>query len=135
MVSWTTRATGESNPRRYISANADQSKFSIKDVLYGADYCKHTVIVFEGPVDVWKIGPGATALIGLQYSRAQLMQIARFPKRYICLDSTPDAQKVAMKLCTDLMMFSGKTYNIKLDAKDAGEASDKEVEKLKALLG
>lgn len=134
VVTWTTRSTGANCKQRYITANAEQEKVNIKQVLYGNHYCNHTVIVMEGPLDVWRVGPGAVALFGLQYSRAQFLEIARYPNRYICLDNEPQAQQVAAKLCSELMMFPGKTSNIVLDAKDAGEASEKEVQKLKRLL-
>ena len=89
----------------------------------------------EGPFDVWKIGPGAVALMGVFYTQNQLLQIAKYPMRYICLDSEPAAQIVANKLCNDLMAFPGQTKNIILDSgKDPGNASEKELDELKSLL-
>jgi DNA primase len=134
-ISWTTRAIGDSNPRRYITARDDQQKFSIKDVLYGVDYCQHSIVVVEGPIDVWKIGPGAVALMGLDYSQSQLYEISRFRNRYICLDSTNEAQDVARRLCNEIKSFPGNTFNIRLrTGKDPGECSDEELKKIRECL-
>jgi len=134
MISWTTRATSELNPLRYSTAKAEQEKINLKQVLYGGDLVNHTVIVVEGPLDAWKIGPGAVAIMGLQYTRSQLLQIARYPNRFVCLDSEPEAQKVALKLCNDLVVFGGTTTNIVLDGNDPGSANDEELCQLKGLL-
>jgi len=58
MVSWTTRTIGETG-LRYISAQPGQELMPHKTLLYGQDYVRHTVIIVEGPMDVWAIGPGA----------------------------------------------------------------------------
>jgi hypothetical protein len=134
LVSWTTRSIGLINPKRYITARADQEKINLKQILYGEFYCNHTCIVCEGPFDVMRIGPGAVCLFGLTYTRAQLFAIAKFPKRYICLDSDPAAQKIAKKLCSELMLFPGTTKNICLEAHDPGSVKEKELLELQTLL-
>lgn len=133
-VSWTARSIHPTAQIRYLSAKPEQEKIAQSDLLYGEDYCRHSVIVHEGPIDAWATGPGATALGGLNYSRTQLLKISRYPRRVVCLDATPDAQRVASKLCDDLEAFPGETYNIILDSKDAGEATWREIKKLRRYL-
>ncbi len=134
VVSWTTRSIGER--QRYLSAGLEESKLNLKQLLYGEDYVDgKTIIVFEGPIDVWKVGRGATSILGLEYTNYQVRQIAKYPIRYICMDTTDDAQEVAEKLCADLDVFDGETHNIVLEtAKDAAAAKPREVKQLQRLL-
>jgi len=134
MISWTTRSISKSAEKRYIAASEDDEKLPGKSVLYGEDFCRETVIVCEGPVDVWKVGRGAVATMGTSYTQSQLLRLLRYPRRYICFDSTPEGQVRADSLCEALMAFPGKTRKVILDAKDAGEASAKELRDLRKLL-
>jgi len=135
VVSWTTRSIGDKKDR-YLSASANESKLNLKQLLYGEDYVNgKTIIVFEGPINVWKVGPGSTAILGLEYTNFQVRQIAKYPIRYVCMDATEQAQEVAERLCADLDMFDGETHNVELEtAKDAAAAKPKEVKKLQELL-
>jgi len=131
VVSWTTRAIGDKVTLRYVSASPTEEILDHKNLLYGEDYCRHTIIVHEGPLDAWAIGPGATATFGTTYSPAQINRIARYPRRVICFDSDRAAQQRARALCAQLALFSGETDNVVLDAKDAGSASEKERQELR----
>jgi hypothetical protein len=131
IVSWTTRAIGNRQPR-YYSAKNEESAIPIENLLYGIDFCINAVVVVEGPLDAWAIGPGAVATMGLRTSGAQLEQLSRFPLRIIAFDSEPAAQVRARKLTTDLSVFDGKTINLILDtAKDAAAADKDEIESLR----
>jgi hypothetical protein len=134
MVSWTSRSVAPKHKLRYKSADRYSEKVPHKHLLYGADYVRHTAIVVEGPLDVWKIGPGAVATFGTAVTAAQVARIAAFPSRIICFDNDPAAQKIAHDLCRQLATLPGRTANIWLEAKDAGEASAKELRKLRAML-
>ena len=65
-ISWTTRSIGTKDKKKYITASPAEEAAPHKQTLYGLDYCRHTVIVVEGPLDAWNIGPGAAATYGLQ---------------------------------------------------------------------
>lgn len=136
IVSWTTRSISKSGKiTRYISAKEEEESIPHKTLLYGADFVRHAAIALEGPVDVWRIGPGAVATFGSGYSSEQVEQLAKFPTRAICFDNEPEAQKRAKKLSDDLAVFPGDTYNVVLDRKDAGEEDEKNIRKLrKAIL-
>jgi len=132
MVSWTTRSISNSSKvTRYISASAKEESVPHKSLLYGEDYARQSIIVIEGPLDVWRIGPGAVATLGTGYSLMQLIRMTKYAKRAICFDSEKEAQKRAEKLCNELSAFPGETYNIQLDGKDAASASEKEINRLK----
>ena len=132
IVSWTTRSISNNKKTvRYISASLKQESIPHKSLLYGEDYCEKTIIVTEGPFDVWKIGPGAVATLGTGYSNKQLLRMTNYLKRIICFDSDKLAQKRAKKLCDDLSVYPGETFNVRLDAKDAADASNKEIKLLR----
>lgn len=132
MVSWTTRSISDSGKvTRYISASLKEESMPHKSLLYGEDYVRQSIIITEGPFDVWRIGPGAVATLGVGYSDDQAFRMTSYPKRAICFDSDKEAQKRARKLCNDLSAFPGETCNIILSGKDAAETNEKEIEELR----
>lgn len=132
-ASWITRATVDGGKDKYRSSPKARELLPLRNLLYGEEFCQNVIIVNEGPLDAWAIGPSAVATCGIGYTQSQMMKIARYPTRVICFDNEPDAQKRARKLCDDLSVFPGETYNVTLDAKDASRASKKEIRKLRKL--
>ncbi len=126
-VSWTTRAIGEKVEQRYVSASFEQEAVNHKEVVYGLDFCLHSIVVVEGPTDAWKLGPGAGALFGTAFSAAQVRKLSRIPRRVVCFDNSGPAQRRASELCNQLSSFPGRTINIQIDAKDPGSARKREV--------
>jgi hypothetical protein len=136
-VSWTTRAIGNQG-QRYVSASPNQETISHKKILYGADLVPgHTVIICEGPADVWAIGPGAVATFGIVPSNEQIEELYSYPVRVVCYDSEPDAQRRANKLCERLgSEVGGQTFKIIMETgKDPGEASHDEITSLRTRFG
>jgi DNA primase len=134
-VSWTTRSISHNAKTRYISASLTEEAIPHKSLLYGEDRCRHTIIVHEGPLDVWRMGPGAVATMGTGVSAAQVVKMAGYARRIICFDNEPAAQERARELCDSLEVFDGETINVQIDAKDVAEASEKEIRKLRKLVG
>lgn len=131
-VSWSTRSiSNNSNVLRYINASVEQESINHKDLLYGEDYVRQSIIVVEGYFDAWRIGYGAVATMGLNFTLAQINKIIKYPIRVVCLDNEKIAQKRANDLCRILSAFPGETYNIVLDRKDAGESSHKTIKMLR----
>ena len=131
-VSWTTRSIRRGG-QRYLSAAMDQEAVPHKQVLYGADYAVHAIIIHEGPLDVWATGPGAVATCGVAYTDAQVRAMARYPVRCVCFDSSTDAQARAEKLARDLSVFPGTTENVRLETgDDAADADKEEIKELRA---
>lgn len=130
-VSWTTRSIAQDVRQRYISASAKQEAVNHKTLVYGQDHCFHSVVIVEGPLDAWKVGPGAGALFGTAYTPAQVKRLVRHPNRYVCFDSSPDAQAQAERLVDELSCFEGVTENIVLDAEDPGSAPERELRLLR----
>ena len=126
-VSWTTRAIGDKVEQRYISASAKEEVMNHKHLIYGRDFCRHSIVICEGPLDAWKIGPGAGALFGTAFTTAQINLLTSIPRRFVCFDSSAEAQRKAKELASQLSCFPGITENLLIDAKDPGEASVKEL--------
>lgn len=133
-VSWTCRTIGDTG-KRYLNARPEQEAVSQKKVLFGADFARHVAIVVEGPFDAMKVGPGCVATMGLICTVAQQKQLGGYAKRVFCFDNEPAAQQRALSIMSSLVVFPGETLNVVLDAKDAGEASPKEIRRLRKMLG
>lgn len=131
-VSWTTRAIADL-PQRYLSASPAQESLSHKEIVYGLDDCNQSIIVVEGPSDAWNVGLGAGCLFGVAYTPAQVWLLSRIPYRYICFDSSPEAQRSAQDLAAELAPFPGETTIVELDAEDPGQASRKEIRMLRKM--
>lgn len=132
-VSWTIRHR-KGDPR-YTTAKDDEKLLSEKDFLFGAEHCQGTVIVVEGPFDMFRVGPGAVPLFGLAYTQAQVAALSRIHRRIVCLDNSSDAQRVADRLCSDLSAFPGETIRVCLEAEDPGSASIEEIQELRKFAG
>lgn len=132
VVSWTTRDVGSSGGLRYVDADADQYTHNHHHLLYGEEYARGTVVVVEGPFDVYAVGPGAVCTFGTAYTRQQVSRIAKFPRRVIAYDRFPrEAQLRAEKLCDELSVLPGETYRVVFSGKDAGESPKKEIVKIR----
>lgn len=131
IVSWTSRTIGASGPR-YISAPPESEERSHKTLLYGEDLAANSIVVVEGPADVWAIGPGAVSVMGLQTTPEQIERIARHPVRTICFDGEHNAQRRADKLADVLIQYPGDTYVLRLETgKDPADADPEEIEDVK----
>lgn len=130
-VSWTTRGIGDADGAKYVGAKPSEEAVPAKSLLYGEEHARSGVVIVEGPADAWRIGPGAVATLGLNYTRAQLLRMAEYPVRAVCFDAEPEAQRTARKLCSELEAFPGATSRIELDSDDPGAASDRDVELIK----
>ncbi len=134
VVSWTTRTIGNGEPK-YMSASPEEERVCHKEILYGVDFAGLGIIVVEGPTDVWAIGPGAVATMGLKYTKQQVLAMSRFAHRTICFDDEPIAQKQARRLALELQAFPGQTDVVKLETgNDPAEADPEEIEELRQCL-
>jgi len=133
VVSWTTRTIGN-QASRWIHARPDEEVWPIKSLLYGWDYVRNSCIVVEGPSDVWRIGPGAVALFGVVSTASQIRLLSSVPRRVICFDNEPVAQRTARRLAEQLQAFPGETLVVELSSADPGEASNEEMAELRSYL-
>ncbi len=131
-VSWITRGLTDEG-KRYVNASPEEEALPMKSTLLGGDFCRHAVVVVEGPFDAFRVGPGAAATMGLVVTPPQVLFLSRFPVRCVCFDSEWKAQDRARKLCQELSVFPGKTTRVELSSPDPGSASGKEIKQLRRL--
>lgn len=135
-VSWTTRAIGAGDGvgMRYLAAPPTDESTPIKHTLFGIDHVRHACIVVEGPFDAMRIGPGAVATYGLTVTAAQIRRLSQIPRRVICFDNEPAAQRRAVELSDQLAVFPGETFVCRLsdDSPDPGSATAADIEYLRS---
>lgn len=123
LVSWVARAIVDDHATRYRSASPGEEIIDHKTLLFGEDLVKNTVLVTEGPFDVFAAGPGAVCTFGTGFRRPQVRRIARYPRRVICFDADGPGEKRAGELADLLEPFPGETLVVHLrDGKDLAES-------------
>lgn len=133
-VSWTTRAVADTQGARYHGARPEQEVLPAKTVLYGGDYVRHAAVVCEGPFDAMRIGPGAVATLGVQWTEEQKCWLGRVPVRVICFDGEPAAQRRAEELAGRLAAYPGRTAVVRLESgPDPASAEQGEIDELRRL--
>jgi hypothetical protein len=131
-VSWTTRSISDKGGTPYLTARPEEEKVHIRDTLYGAENARHAVIVCEGPLDAWAVGPGGVATCGVGYSPAQVRLLSGYAVRVVVFDAEVDAQRRAASLVNLLQVFDGDTFLVTLETgKDASRAKKSEIRKLR----
>ena len=134
LVSWTTRSLIDEG-KRYINASAEEEKVSAKSIIYGEHLCGRSIIIVEGPMDVWRIGPGTGSTNGIKWTEDQALRIAKFARRMIVFDNEPEAQRQARKLAARIESFPGQTLVAEIETgKDPGDCSKKELKELRKWL-
>lgn len=131
MVSWTTRSLSETTKKKYRTATEDEEAINHHELLYGADYCRGTALVFEGPPDVWRVGPGALCTFGTQWSMDQLFTLSTFPRRVICYDNEQAAQKRARQLAELLALYDGETFIMTVN-REGRDFTQKQVDQIRS---
>ena len=108
-------------------------------LLYGlpeAAGLQDAVVVVEGPTDVWRLGPGAVALLGKDMSLRQQELVDRFlPGRPVVVFLDRDAQDKAVELQRTLLGRGRVTVLAGLPAgrDDVGECTPEEARQQVAL--
>jgi DNA primase len=134
VVSWTSRSIAENPRMRYLGAKPEQEAVAAKSILYGGDYVRNSVVICEGATDVWRLGPGAVATLGMSWTAEQFAWLAWIPVRAVCFDNEPEAQKRARRLADDLAVFPGRTEVVEIETgDDVADADAAEVEEIRRL--
>lgn len=129
-VAWCGRSIqSETNPKYKMSDNKD-ILISPKSLLYGIHLVENFCVVVEGPTDVWRLGPGAVGLLGMDWTKEQLHQLIKIPRRFIMLDPEENAQKRAYMLAESLSLFPGVTEVVSDLSCDPGDLPQFEAESI-----
>lgn len=100
LVSYQTRDITDKHSQKYLACFQDEEIIQHQHCIYGLDQAINRVcIVVEGITDVWRLGPGAVATFGIDFTKRQARLIAmNFDKAFIMFDSEPQAQEKAEEL-------------------------------------
>lgn len=104
-VSFQGRTTADVQPK-YKACPKDRELYHHQHILYGKpEEWTDEGICVEGITDVWRFGPRAFAVFGIEYTLPQIREIARAFKRVaVVFDDDPQAVIQAHKLIAELRM-------------------------------
>ena len=111
-------------------SHKEQMIINPSSILYGIHLVKESVVIVEGPTDVWRLGPGAVAVWGIDWKLEQAMILKNYSRRFVMFDPESEAQKRAEKLAEWLGMYSGETELITGLETDPGDLSQREADKI-----
>lgn len=135
IVAYTGRTIGKDvNPRWKVSRDED-CVVDPRSLIYGIDLIEDKVLVVEGPSDVWRMGPGAVGLLGIDWTIQQANILKDIPERYILFDPEPKAQVQAEKLANYLAPFPGRTEILSGFQTDPGGLKQSQADSIMQELG
>lgn len=104
IVSYTCRDVTGKSGIKFKSCKLEEEVVYHKSILYGIDMLPYrTGVIVEGPPDVWRLGPGAVATFGIEFTPEQVMCAAiHLDLAYIFYDPEKQARTQAEKLALAL---------------------------------
>jgi 5S rRNA maturation endonuclease (ribonuclease M5) len=115
---------------KYIHCPNEQAIMDMKSVLYNFDTVRDRVIVCEGVTDVWRMGDGAVATFGTQFTERQInLLVERVKQVWVLYDS--DATKKGERLAYQLSGVVDRVENISLSKGDPADLSPAMVRKIR----
>lgn len=123
--------TGRSS-LKYMACPQSLEAMDHKEVLYAVDLVPaDRVVVVEGIVDAWRLGPGAVATFGTAFKPAQVrMIVERFSYAFLLYDMERQAQNNAWDLARRLVSTGMKVEVLKLPQGDPGEMDQDDADAL-----
>lgn len=124
---------------RYKNCPGEQQVFPAKSWLYDLDRCegRDRILVVEGPTDVWRMGFGSVATMGISWSWEQAALLTGFKTVFTIFDPEDQAQEQERKLIEVLTLGGVNAEAVGLNAgeKDPGSLSLNRVKYLRRWLG
>jgi len=140
LISYQTRSisTDAFDKQKYKACPEKLEVMKHKHSLFGIDKARgDSIIVVEGVMDVFRLGPGAVATFGTQTMPSQRMLLRRFKRVFILFDIDPHGagQEAGEKLAWQMSGFGVETKQVFLDHGDPAELGGFEAKKLMSDLG
>jgi DNA primase len=137
LVSWVGRDLTGKSTIPYLNLEDEKSVLPVKSTLYGYDEAPPggNVVVVEGILDQWKLGSGAVATYGTQWTQTQvkLLRGLNPNKIFIIFDSEDMAQESAVKLSKQIWWCVSEVMSLN-NVNDPGDLSVEEGKKLMYML-
>jgi DNA primase len=131
-VNFTALAVMGQSPK-YIHCSNEEAIIPMKSLLYNIDNVRKSIVVVEGITDVWRIGMGSVAIMGMEFSKEQLALIAKVEVKnvFVMFDSGEVEQKKANRLAMNLSGIVDHVEVIELPEGDPGDLSESDVNHLR----
>jgi DNA primase len=133
VVNFTARdVTGESRSK-YRHCPNDRAIVPMKECLYNIDTVRGSVLVVEGPADVWRMGDGCVSTMGIEWTQSQVWLLAnRDVKRaFVLFDAEDQAQKQAEKLAVSLSIFIPEVNVLGIPKGDPGDLDEQSIQEIR----
>lgn len=139
LISYQCRDITDKATTPYRPCHIDQSVYNFEYSLYGIDKAinrldksnKRKCIVVEGITDVWRLGPGAVATFGINFTNQQISLLKKsFDEIFILFDPEDIAQEKADQIYNLLRGFGKKVEVFTLESGDPGSLPDNEAKKI-----
>ena len=137
VVTWIGLDTSGTKKAKYKAAPVEQSYVPVGELLYGSDHVEDVVVVMEGPADVWRMGRGAVALLGMGVTVDKVVPLLHLNADYyfVMFDAEPLAQERAKQLAAGLAHRGCNAEIVKLDSGDPADLSNDEAISIRHELG
>ena len=138
LVSYQCRNIINKSDTPYKGCHINESVIPLKHTLYGFDKAiiKGKCVVVEGITDAWRLGSGACATFGKNFTPKQLMLLVKnFDEIFIFYDSDEAGQEQADKLYHQLIGYNKKAEILTLSKGDPGDLSDEEAKEIMKEMG
>ena len=133
LVSWVGRDLSSRSSVPYLNLEEEKSVLPVKETLYGFDEAPpgRNIVVVEGIIDQWKLGPGSVATFGTQWTMSQVKLLRELNpnKIFILFDSEETAQKSAVKLSKQIWFCDSEVFYLDR-VKDPGELTTEQGQKI-----
>lgn len=133
VVNFTGRDVTGLSELRYMTCPEEDAIVPRNQIVYNLDSVNGSMIIVEGPTDVWRIGDGCVATLSTQFTPKQISAIlqAKPSRVFVMYDAEENAQKQAMDLAFCLSPFIRHVEVVSMDSGDPGDLSDEDVRYLR----
>jgi hypothetical protein len=118
---------------KYIHCPNEEAIVPMKSLLYNIQSVRDTIVICEGVTDVWRLGNGCVATMGIEFSKEQIQEIVacKVKNAFVLYDAEEYAQKQARKLATNLSGIIDHVEVISLPEGDPGDLSEDDANHLR----
>jgi len=135
IVSYAGRSLNPKAKPKWKFSHKEEMSDDPKKMIYGIEKAQDRVLIVEGISDVWRMGVGAVALLGIDWKIEQAFILKNFSHRFIMFDPEIQAQKKAKELADWLAPFPGETEIISGLPSDPGDLDQDEANRYMKELG
>lgn len=132
VASYGGRAISEKHKPKFRMTEDEKCRVDPRTLVYGDHRVQgNSVVIVEGVTDVWNMGPGAIAPMGIGWRMEQIEKLRSYERRFVMFDPERTAQQRARKLAEVLSVFPGSTEIITGLETDPGGLSLREVKRIR----